>query len=228
MEARLQFQQQFDVSLSESIWMQVCTHKSRLGLVSNERLEFLGDAVVQLAISEFLFAEESGKSLSEGDMTKWRAALVNQTTLALAFRGLNIHFEFLMGATEKSSGLLEQSDRFCASVFESLVGAISVECGFDKAKSFVERTVWPLKQWGRDHLLGDYKSKLQEWTQKKGIGTPNYQTQSLDTGFVSTLSFRQEIDSTFQGTGKTKKEAEQDAALKALLVFSNRGGEKRI
>ncbi len=184
----------------------------------NERLEFLGDAVLELAISDLLF-RKFGQHYKEGDLTKMRAYLVSETRLVLLAKGLNLGEYLLMGhGEEKCGGRTRPS--ILADAFEAVVGAIYLDGGFKAAFDFVCRQFGRLLESAPEKGLKiDYKSRLQEITQKYLHALPSYRLLETegpdhDRRFKVALYFEnQEIS---QGTGRSKKEAEQQAARLAL------------
>lgn len=203
---------------------QACTHKSYVneqkdpGGVDNERLEFLGDAVLSLIISEHVVA--ALPDASEGELSKWKARLVSEVSLAKAARGLGLgpllrlgHGEELNHGRDKSSLL--------ANAFEAVLAAIYLDGGLDAARAFAVRAcAGELAQIGNAaESQGDYKTQLQEWCQKRYETLPRYVTvresgpdhQKL---FEVQVMIQGSIAGT--GTGRTKKDAEQSAARQAV------------
>jgi ribonuclease-3 len=191
---------------------------------NNERLEFLGDAVIEVAVSDFLFSEQP--ELSEGKMTRLRSALVNTVTLARACEELKIKDHILVGEGERERGLLE-NDRLLASVFEALVGAIYLDQGFDTAKSWVQERLKEYRHEGEE-ALRDYKTRFQEIIQSELSITPDYEIVS-EQGPKHQPVFvaRVMVDGYVKGLGegKTKKEAEQNAARDALMQMESLNDE---
>ena len=185
---------------------------------SYERLEFLGDAVLELAISQELYCRQPG--LSEGALTKSRAALVCQDTLAQVAQRLDLSSFLLLGKGEETSGG-RQRDSILAAAFEAVVAAIYLDAGFDTARRFIQRAM------GQDldsfFRLGtppeNPKSHLQEYIQASGRTTPHYRLISAegpDHGPVFTVEVV--VDSEVVGTGRggSKALAEKTAAENAL------------
>jgi len=139
---------------------------------SYERLEFLGDAVLELTVSEHLFFEKP--EFTEGEMTKCRAALVNEAALVKLARELNLSEYLTLGRGERNSGGADKPS-ILADVVEALIGAVYVDGGFDAAKGVVLR----LMENSFDAVLSgsgvsDYKTRLQEYYHKKGISDIRY------------------------------------------------------
>lgn len=187
-------------------------------LQDNQRLEFLGDAVLELIISNYLyyFYPES----SEGELTRLRSALVCEPSLAKAARDLNLGNCLLMGKGEERSGGRNRPS-ILADAFEALLGAIFLDQGLTQAK---EVAVTCLKPVIDDVLRGraerDYKTELQELLQQKSPDPVNYvivneKGPAHDKVFTAGVLYHgREIG---RGTGRSKKEAEQQAACQALL-----------
>lgn len=179
-----------------------------------ERLEFLGDAVVDLVLTEALFVRNPG--LDEGAMTRMRAALVNETALASVARDLDLAPLLRLGKGEESSGGRDKSSILSDTV-ESVVGALFLDAGFERTSELI--LTWfdgPLAEVGGDP---DYKSRLQSCVQAGGGPTPHYRTVTEtgpdhDKEFEVALCIGQEEIS--RGTGRSKKDASQLAAMRAL------------
>ncbi len=184
----------------------------------NERLEFLGDAVLGFAVSAYIY--KYFPECLEGEMTRIRSLLVNRQTLESLARKLAIGKYVLFGKGESASGGAEQS-RNLVCAYEALIGAIYVDGGFKKAGSFIDSQFRPefrkIKQGG---ARKDYKSILQEYTSKTYKTTPHYIVVS-EEGPEHKKHF--EIEVCYgglprgQGKGKNKKAAEQNAAYNALV-----------
>jgi ribonuclease-3 len=203
---------------------QALTHKSCLNeqedrsLGHNERLEFLGDAVLDLALSDHLMRRFP--ELSEGDLSKIRAGLVNETTLAKMAVELMLQDALRLGKGEVLSGG-HLKPRLLASVFEALIGAIYLDMGFEVAKQFLldvftarVEAVNPQQQ-----FESDYKTRLQELLQEKYRRAPNYSVikqEGPDHNKIFFVEVRMEERVMATGSGKSKKQAEQQAAEQAL------------
>jgi len=183
----------------------------------NERLEFLGDAVLQLCISDILIETFSG--YTEGELSKARAFMVNEQSLAgLARRHRIGEFMHLGRGEEKAEG--RNKDSILGDAFESLIGAIYLDGGYEAAFSFIRRAFRSLvDEWARKPVYRDYKSLIQEICQRRFGEIPRYRIIQAsgpdhDKTFEVELSIEDSLAT--RGTGKNKKEAEQDAARKAL------------
>jgi len=183
----------------------------------NERLEFLGDAVLQLCISDMLM--EKFPEYSEGQLSKARASLVNEQSLATLARQYRIGGFMLLGRGEENSEG-RNKDSILGDAFEALIGAIYLDGGYKPALGFVRRAFQsPVDEWAQKPVYRDYKSLLQETSQSQFREIPHYRIAGTsgpdhDKIFEIELSIG-DIVST-RGTGKSKKEAEQDAARKTL------------
>lgn len=185
-----------------------------------ERLEFLGDAVLELTTSEFLF--QKVPKLPEGKMTKTRASLVCEQSLAYCARDLGLGDYIRFGKGEESTGGRNR-DSIIADVVEAVIGAIYVDSGFEEAKKFIYRFV--LSDLEDKQLFYDAKTILQEYVQQNGKGTLHYEVIS-ESGPEHDKSFMVEVRmdeiKIGEGSGRTKKAAQQQAAYQALLAFRNR------
>lgn len=183
----------------------------------NERLEFLGDAVLEVASSEFLYLNYP--DLNEGDLTKLRASLVCEPTLAGCALQLRLGEFIFLGKGEDMTGGRKRNSILSDAV-EALIGAIYLDGGFACAKAFVLKFI--LTDIEHKKLFYDSKTILQEYVQGNCEGTLNYRLLS-ESGPDHAKSFTVEArigeKSISAGTGRTKKAAEQEAAYKALLLL---------
>ncbi len=202
---------------------QAFTHRSYLnehrGEVSghNERLEFLGDAVLELISTHYLF--EKFPEQDEGDLTAYRAALVNAVTCAEVANDLHMNDFLLLSRGEaKDQGRARQV--LLANAFEALVGAIYLDQGYDAARGFIEKHLFPkIDNIVKKKLWRDAKSAFQEKAQDAEGATPHYEViresgPDHDKQFVVGVYIREALVA--QGLGKSKQEAEQEAARAAL------------
>ncbi|OGX30292.1 MAG: ribonuclease III [Omnitrophica WOR_2 bacterium RIFCSPLOWO2_12_FULL_51_24] len=184
----------------------------------NERLEFLGDAVLGVAISDCIFRRFP--DFLEGEMTRIRSALVSRSTLEGLARRLDLGEMILFGKGEAASGGAGQS-RNLVGAYEAVIGAIFVDGGFKKSDKFIESQFKAeLERISEGGAKKDYKSILQEYTSKAYKSTPKYMVVSEEgpdhqKHFKVAVSFGGIVRG--RGEGKNKKSAEQDAAYKALL-----------
>lgn len=208
---------------NKDLLMQAFLHRSYLNenkaikMDHNERLEFLGDAVVELVVTEYLFAKYPKKP--EGDLTSYRAALVNTITLSSVAGELGINNFLLLSKGEaKDTGRARQY--ILANTFESFVGAVYLDQGYDIAKDFIAKNLFPLTdEIVAKRLWQDKKSRFQEIAQEQVNTTPQYQTirevgPDHSKNFVVGVFLGEEKIA--EGEGKSKQEAEQDAAQNAL------------
>ncbi len=184
---------------------------------NNETLEFLGDAVLDLVIGHVLYKKY--KKMREGDLTRFRAALVNETHLALMAREIQLGDYLLLGKGEDaSSGRNKSSILSCA--YEAVIGAIFEDGGYESVQEVVEAFFIPAIEAKKDVLLlGDAKSRLQEELQSRFNEAPVYQLDkeegpSHQKVFTVSVLFRDKILGS--GQAGSKKEAEQKAAGLAL------------
>ena len=215
------------VELPDELLTMALTHRSYSyengGLPTNERLEFLGDAVLGLTITEELYHRHPDRS--EGDLAKLRASIVNTQALAdvgraLSDGGLGAHL--LLGKGEENSGGADKSSILADGV-ESLLGAIYVEHGLTVAREVILRLFSSLIETAPTLGAGlDWKSSLQELTAARGMGAPSYIVTATgpdhDKEFTATVVVMNIEHG--RGVGRTKKEAELKAAAAAWTALS--------
>lgn len=183
----------------------------------NERLEFLGDAVLELAISDLLF--ERFPDSREGQMSKLRASLVNETSLATLARTVNLGDYLFLGKGE-AMGDGREKNSLISDAFEAVIGAVYLDAGSPAVFAILKKIFLPeIERATREDISRDYKTKLQEEVQNRFRVAPDYRLISEsgpdhDKTFEVHLFVRDEFWS--QGMGKSKKQAEQSAAEKAL------------
>tara|TARA_B100000508_G_scaffold140089_1_gene140096 strand:+ start:4198 stop:4914 length:717 start_codon:yes stop_codon:yes gene_type:complete len=183
----------------------------------NERLEFLGDAVLELVVTDYLFAKYPEKP--EGELTAVRAALVNTTSLSAASEQLGINEHLLMSKGEaKDVGRARQY--ILANVFEACIGAIYMDQGYETAKDFIAKRLFPkTDEIVHKRLWQDAKSRFQELSQEHVSITPTYETiaqEGPDHDRVFTVGVFLRGELIAEGKGRAKQEAEQQAAEKAI------------
>lgn len=203
--------------------MQAVVHRSYLNehsdfpLEHNERLEFLGDAVLELVVTEFLFAKYPNP---EGELTNWRASLVNGQNLAKIGRSLKIE-EFLYLSKGEQKDTDSKARRYIlANAMEALIGAVYLDSGWDAAKEFVLRVVVStLDEIMENKLYIDPKSAFQEASQSRMSVTPNYKVLE-ESGPDHNKIFRIGVylgkELVAEGKGTSKQEAQVDAARVGL------------
>jgi ribonuclease-3 len=190
----------------------------------NERLEFLGDAVLELTVSDMLMNKFPDDA--EGELSKLRASVVNEQPLAGLARHFRIGEFLLLGRGEEASGGRMKSS-LLANAFESVVAAMYIDGGFDRASHFIGRLFEPLIEAGAvAAVYRDYKTVVQEICQNRFREFPRYALISEtgpdhDKRFETSLVVGERVIAT--GTGRSKKEAEQQAAKTALEELRTSG-----
>ena len=199
------------------------THRS-YGNPNNERLEFLGDAVLSVIVSEALYRMFPGSD--EGAMSRLRASLVNGDTLAAVARRLAIGDELLLGPGELKSGGFRR-DSILAGALEAIIGAIYLEGGFEAARHTVMAILQPeIAGVSAEGLSKDPKTQLQEHLQARRLPLPEYRVTAVE-GRDHAQRFRVEcrvagLDDAVPGEGGSRRKAEQDAASRALQALQRR------
>ncbi len=186
-------------------------------LSSNQRLEFLGDAVLDLILASQLYADNPG--LTEGELTKLKAALVRSEALYTVAKQLELGQYLLLGHGEAEDGGQEKAS-ILADCLESLIAAIYLSCGWEAASTFIMRSFAPLLEEVKSGKLPfDHKTRLQELVQAHGGRPPEYRTvETLGRPHQRTFAVEVSFDGCPIGIGRgpSKQEAEQDAAGEAL------------
>lgn len=195
-------------------------------LQSNERMEFLGDAILELSLADTLYRDFQ---LSEGDMSKIRAMVGSEKVLHKMAQELKIGDFIFLGKGERLTGGTAK-ESILADAFEAVLAAIYLSRGFDKALEFVKsRMLKYIRKAVEGKLVLDYKTALQELTQSRFGLRPSYSTL-LEEGVPQEKWFKVEVfiddRSMGVGEGRTKKAAEQSAARVALENFTN--GEREL
>lgn len=222
------FQKQAGIQFKDiNLLKQALTHSSfakktrAKGLQDNERLEFFGDAVLKLIVSEYLF--QTFPTLSEGPLTKKRAQIVSDKFLSEAAIRIHLGTVLFLSESEKASGGANRSS-ILANAFEALLGAYYLDSGYKAAQDFFLKQFQVLFDEGNIDLK-DYKTALQEYLQKKNLGLPNYKLAETE-GPEHQKIFHVEGVITVnkktlkqRGKGNSKKEAEQEAAKRLLEVI---------
>ena len=187
----------------------------------NERLEFLGDAVLEVVSSDFLY--RNYPNLPEGDLTKLRASIVCEPTLALCTKEINLGDYLLLGKGEDRTGGRNRKS-ILSDALEAVIGAIYLDGGMQPAKAFIDHFI--LSDLEDKRLFYDSKSNLQELIQGKLKKEFEYRLLE-ESGPEHDKTFVVEIDMEGEclgrGQGRTKKAAEQQAAYEALLLLRDRG-----
>nr|WP_281270534.1 ribonuclease III [Quadrisphaera granulorum] len=193
------------------------------GVPTNERLEFLGDAVLGLVVTDELFHRHP--DLPEGRLAKLRSAVVNMRALASVARGLDLGSAVRLGRGEEATGGRDK-DSILADTTEAVIGAVYLACGPDAAREFVLRLVGPLLEVSAELGAGlDWKTSLQELGAAHGLGPVEYQVTeegpdhakvfAAVATFPEAPSARGGAVPQGEGAGRSKKEAEQEAAASA-------------
>lgn len=210
-----------DTSLLETAFTHTSyANEHRLLKIShNERLEFLGDAVLQLLISEYLFSTYPNKA--EGELSKLRSTIVREESLAGFSRDCGFDDYILLGKGEEKTGGRGRAT-ILGDLFEAFLGALLLDKGLEVVKNFVYKVMIPKVEQGTYEQVKDYKTQLQELLQAKGEVKITY-TVVVESGPAHDKLFDVEVAANdkilSQGQGKSKKMAEQAAAKRALETF---------
>ncbi|MCR4598506.1 MAG: ribonuclease III [Acetatifactor sp.] len=212
---------------NKALLAQALTHSSYINEQKNEktedyeRIEFLGDAVLELVSSEFLFRTQ--KNLPEGELTKRRASMVCEPSLAFCAKDLELGKFMRLGRGEESTGGRNR-DSIIADGMEAMIGAIYLDSGMEEAKKFIDRFI--LNDLENKQLFYDSKSNLQELVQGHFKSEVSYELVG-ESGPEHNKSFQVKVrlnkEVLGEGIGKTKKAAEQQAAYQALLKLREKG-----
>lgn len=199
------------------------THRSASGR-NNERLEFLGDAVLNLLVAELLY--QRFPAASEGDLSRLRASLVSEGPLANIAQRIGLGDELLLGSGElKTGGFRRES--ILADAFEATIGAVYLDSGLDAARSLVQQLCLPLLEaLPQVAELKDPKTRLQEWLQSRGLPLPAYSVEDVSgEPHDQHFSVRCEVTAlelAAPGEGSSRRRAEQDAAQRVLAMIAER------
>lgn len=207
----------FDQALTHRSW--VNEHKGERA--SNERMEFLGDAILEFIVSKEIYKEFENKE--EGYLTALRANLVNTIALASVATKLDLGPHLFLSKGEEDGGG-RQNSSLLADTVEAIIGAIFIDKGIDDAESFIKDNILVNIQEKASHPLKDYKSRLQEYVQSKGLSAPKYQVveesgPDHDKHFVIEVVVNGEPWG--RGEGKSKSTAEQNAACEVIKNKTN-------
>lgn len=223
-----QLQQKLELAFqNRQLLKQAFTHASYVNehrfsqYEDNERLEFLGDAVLELTVSEHLYRLFPDRP--EGELTKLRAAIVCEPSLVKFAENLEFGKYVLLGKGEELTGGRTRP-ALLADVFESFIGALYLDQGLEAVTAFLHRHVFPNLTLDGKLSTGDFKTELQELTQHHGMGTLEYRIieergPAHEREFVAEV--RMDGRPLGQGTGRSKKEAEQQAAAVALELLKS-------
>ena len=206
-----------------SLLLRALTHPSSTCGQDNQTLEFLGDAVLELVVSDYIFAEYT--ELAEGAMSVMRSNLVCESTLAKAGNRIEIGRYLELGKGEEVSGGREKPS-IIADTVEALIGAAYLDGGYENAKRVIFTVLREeLENPGNVNSRRDFKSVLQEWSHKHALGDVAYETVKTegpphDMRFYVNVLINQ--NKVADGVGKSKKGAEQKAAAAALKILKRR------
>ena len=212
--------------VDEPLLVRALTHRSFAyehgGLPNNERLEFLGDAVLGLVVTDTLY--RTHPDLPEGQLAKLRAAVVNMRALADVARTIGLGDYIFLGRGEEATGGRDKAS-ILADTMEAIIGTIHLSCGMPPAGRFVHHLFDPLMTQSATLGAGlDWKTSLQELAAQEALGTPEYRVEESgpdhEKEFVARALVAEEVLG--HGTGRSKKEAEQRAAEQAWATLDTR------
>ena len=211
------------VHLDPELLVLALTHRSFAheagGIPTNERLEFLGDTVLGLVVTESLYRAHADEP--EGSLAKMRAATVSQRALAVVARSLDLGSYVLLGKGELATGGPEK-DSILSDTLEALFGAVYLSHGLEVARTVVERLVGPSLVAAADLGAGlDWKTSLQELSAELELGAPHYEVTGVGPDHARTFTAHAVIAGEVRGSGEgpAKKVAEQQAAEAAYLAL---------
>jgi ribonuclease III len=219
LEERIGYKFRNSLLLAEALTHPSLGHETQRYHFDYQRLEFLGDAVLQLAVTEYLFRHFRGEA--EGQLTKLRSRLVSREALRMYAATLDLGRYLLMGRGEETSGGRERTSTL-ADAFEALIGAIYLDSGLDAAKNFIlTQTRADLEQLAEQPVDVNPKGHLQELLQSISPSSPVYELISQsgpehEKTFVSQVVWEGMVLG--QGSGRSKKQAETAAALEAMQL----------
>ncbi len=199
---------------------QALTHASSVasqGIYGNDRLEFLGDAVIDLAVAHVLFERYPQKD--EGWLTQMRARLVDEEALAIKARAIDLGRHLILGKGEQTAGGSAKAS-ILSGAYEALMGAVLLDGGYEACETIIRRQFIEIAYLDGTIDPKNFKSLLQERMQKDGRGLPRYEVIDItgpdhDRSYL--VAVYVEDEEWGRGTGRSKKEAEMEAARQALL-----------
>lgn len=200
---------------------QALTHRSARG-ESNERLEFLGDAVLDFVISEVIFL--AFPAAPEGDLSRLRASLVKDTSLAALAADIGLGEHLILGSGERKTGG-HRRESILADALEAIFGAVYLDAGFDAAVKVIEKTFGDrLEVFPSIESLRDPKTRLQEWLQARQMDLPDYELTEV-TGKAHRQTFEVScsvsgVSSPTRGVSTTRRNAEQESAQEMLFKLT--------
>ncbi|MBV6478643.1 MAG: Ribonuclease 3 [Ignavibacteria bacterium] len=207
----------FITSLTHRSFLKIKNNPLKIGLISNERMEFLGDAVLDLVVAEYLF--KNFPLNEEGDLTKFRSILVNKKFLAERAKHIRLQ-DFVLASYTAKKSIDEGYDTILSDAYEALIGAIFLDSGYESAKEFLNEEIFKkldikwLNQFDENH-----KSKFLEYVQAHTDFIPEYaviKEEGPEHNKLFTVEVFVNKRSLGIGKGKSKKQAEQEAAKNAL------------
>jgi ribonuclease-3 len=218
-----------DPDLGAELLDRALTHRSFAyengGLPTNERLEFLGDSVLGVVVTDTLF--RAHPDLSEGRLAKLRAAVVNARALAEVARTIDLGRHIKLGRGEESTGGRNKSSILSDTV-EALIGAVYLSGGFESASEVVHLLFDPLMENAARLGAGlDWKTSLQELSAEHSLGVPEYVIEDEGPDHEKTFTAQVKVGASLygHGTGRSKKEAEQQAAETAYVAIAAAHGD---
>ncbi|QIK83896.1 ribonuclease III [Sanguibacter sp. HDW7] len=213
--------EQLGVDVDPELLVLALTHRSFAheagGIPTNERLEFLGDSVLGIIVTESLFRRHSTQP--EGELAKMRSATVSQRALAEVARTLDLGRYILLGKGERRTGGREK-DSILSDTVEAIIGAVYLTHGLERTRRFVHTLVDPLLDAAAGLGAGlDWKTSLQEASAEAGLGAPRYESDSEGPDHARVFTSRVLLAGVVRGTGRgtAKKHAEQIAAEEAYV-----------
>jgi len=222
-------QARLGLQVDVALFRRALTHRSYAyengGLPTNERLEFLGDSVLGLVVTDTIY--RANPDLPEGQLAPLRAAVVNMRALAGVGRTLSLGDYVYLGRGEISTGGRDKAS-ILADTVEAVIGAVYLDLGIEAASALVHRLIDPLLRDAATLGAGlDWKTSLQELTATTGTGVPEYviDEQGPDHAKSFTATARVGGEALGAGHGRSKKEAEQQAAATAWVVLRERHPE---
>lgn len=207
---------------NQDVFVQALLHRSFLTRVqrpvrSNERLEFLGDSILNLIVAEYLY--HNYPDAEEGELTKVRSRLVNRKALAAYAKDIRLS-DFILMSNSAAQSVGKGGDTILADTYEAVIAAVYLDGGYDAARRFVERQLLAALRNGSVITSDEnYKSMLLEYAQSRGLGIPRYtitREDGPDHDRTFTVNVLLNNEPRGSGSGKNKKEAEQAAASQAL------------
>ncbi len=219
LEEKLQYSFKNKKLLLNALTHSSYANETRDGISSNERLEFLGDSVLSIVVSEYIYKQFS--NLPEGELTKLRASLVCEKSLCSFSKEMNLGEYLRLGKGEEKGGGRERAS-ILADAFEAVLAAIYLDGGFEEAKKYVMRFIKAELQHTDDEIFKDYKTALQEIIQRNPEESVTYiltGESGPDHDKVFEVEVKLNSNTIGRGKGKSKKQAEQFAAKEALQLM---------